>query len=56
MSAVGIALRFQMVDRAKAYLRMWLANHPNDESMRGALEELEAETVPKPQADSVGAE
>ncbi|UCG51165.1 MAG: DUF2723 domain-containing protein [Candidatus Latescibacterota bacterium] len=52
MSAVGIALRHQMVERAKGYLRNWIATHPNDESMAKALEELESNGTSEEKADS----
>lgn len=41
MSGVGIALRYGMRDRAVGYLRSWLATHPNDTSVKRALDELE---------------
>jgi hypothetical protein len=41
MSGVGIALRFGMKDRAAGYLKAWLAAHPNDTSVKRAIEELE---------------
>jgi tetratricopeptide (TPR) repeat protein len=42
MSGVGIALRFGLKDRAAEYLKAWLATHPNDTSVKRALEEIQA--------------
>ncbi|MEJ2722870.1 MAG: hypothetical protein P8181_17295, partial [bacterium] len=56
LSAVGISLRFQMVDRAKGYLRNWLATHPNDTGMRNALEELNTDEETSEPADTAGPE
>ena len=46
LSAVGIALRFGLKDRATGYLRDWLVRHPNDTSVKRALEELEGNGSP----------
>jgi tetratricopeptide (TPR) repeat protein len=42
LSGVGIALRFGFDEQAERYLSGWLAKHPNDTSVRRALEELQA--------------
>ena len=44
MSGVGIALRFGMKDKAEKYLSDWLVRHPNDTSVRRALDELKSRT------------
>jgi hypothetical protein len=41
-SAVAIALRFEMRDRALSYLNGWLAKHPNDAAMQKAREDIRA--------------
>jgi tetratricopeptide (TPR) repeat protein len=40
LSGVGIALRFGLNDQAERYLSNWLATHPNDLSVKKALDEL----------------
>jgi hypothetical protein len=40
LSGVGIALRFGLNDQAERYLSNWLAKHPNDLSVKKALDEL----------------
>ena len=44
MSGVGIALRFGLKDKAEKYLADWLVRHPNDTSVRRALDELRQRT------------
>ena len=54
MSGVGIALRFGLEDRATKYLTEWLAKHPNDTSVRRALEEMQLRGEKGSKADSAG--
>jgi tetratricopeptide (TPR) repeat protein len=47
VSAVAIALRFDMRDRALSYLNNWLAKHPNDAAMQKAREDIRANNPTK---------
>jgi tetratricopeptide (TPR) repeat protein len=40
VSAVGLALRFNMTDQALNYLNRWLARHPNDSALKQAREQI----------------